>query len=94
MHYPHAPHRSNYFTSYRQGDWKVIYHYFPSEASETSHYQLFHLGKDPFEQTNLAVAEPGELKRMMTELATALESQGAHYPLDQAGGKPVKPIVP
>ena len=94
MHYPHAPHRSNYFTSYRQGDWKVIYHYFPSPASEDSHYQLFHLGKDPFEQTNLAASEPGELKRMMTELATALESQGARYPLDQAGGAPVMPILP
>jgi len=94
MHYPHAPHRSNYFTSYRQGDWKVIYHYFPSEASENGHYQLFHLGKDPFEQTNLAASEPGELKRIMTELATALEGQGAQYPLDRAGGTPAKPIVP
>jgi arylsulfatase A-like enzyme len=32
MHYPHAPHRSDYFTCYRQGNWKVIYHYFPSES--------------------------------------------------------------
>jgi len=29
MHYPHAPHRSDYFTTYRDGDWKVIYHYYP-----------------------------------------------------------------
>lgn len=28
MHYPHAPHRSDYFTSYRAGDWKVIYECF------------------------------------------------------------------
>ena len=49
MHYPHSPHRSDYFTCYRQGDWKVIYHYFPSEASENSHYQLYNLAEDPFE---------------------------------------------
>ncbi len=34
MHYPHGPHRSNYFTTYRDQAWKVIYHYFPSQASE------------------------------------------------------------
>ena len=33
MHYPHAPHRSEYWTSYRDGPWKVIYHYIPSELS-------------------------------------------------------------
>ena len=47
MHYPHSPHRSDYFTVYRDGPWKVIYHYFPSPASEDSHYQLFHLGERP-----------------------------------------------
>ena len=63
-----APHRSDYFTCYRDGDWKVIYHYFPSEASENSHYQLFNLADDPFEQTNLAASQPDELRRMMQGL--------------------------
>src|SRR5262249_54177476 len=31
VHYPHAPHRSDYWTSYREGKWKVVYHYVPSE---------------------------------------------------------------
>ncbi|MEJ7640014.1 MAG: hypothetical protein WKF75_19105 [Singulisphaera sp.] len=65
MHYPHSPHRSDYFTVYRDGPWKVIYHYFPSTASEGSHYQLFHLGNDPFEQKNLAPTHPDDLRRMM-----------------------------
>jgi len=94
MHYPHAPHRTDYFTSYRNGAWKVIYHYFPSEVSENAHYQLYNLAKDPFEQSNLVTSEPGELKRMVGELAAGLEAQGALYPLDQEGGVPVKPIVP
>ena len=45
MHYPHSPHRSDYFTCIADGDWKVIYHYFPSEVSEDSHYQLFNLAE-------------------------------------------------
>ncbi len=47
MHYPHSPHRTNYFTSYRENDWKVVYHYFPEDASDFSHYQLFHLASRP-----------------------------------------------
>jgi arylsulfatase A-like enzyme len=94
MHYPHGPHRSNYWTSYRDGDWKVIYHWFPSEASENSHYQLFHLGRDPFEQTNLAAQEPAELKRMMSRLTAALEAHDALYPVAAEAGAPLKPKLP
>ncbi len=94
MHYPHAPHRTDYFTVYRDGDWKIIYHYFPTEVSEGSHYQLFHLGKDPFEQNNLAGTETAQLRRMMQGLIAGLEKQGAVYPLDQPGGAPVKPKLP
>ncbi len=93
MHYPHSPHRSDYFTSFRDGDWKVIYHYFPSEVSEGSHYQLFNLKADPFEQKNLAATEPAELKRMMQGLAAGLEKQAAVYPVDK-DGKALKPLIP
>lgn len=94
MHYPHAPHRSNYFTTYRQADWKVIYHYFPSQSSENSHYQLFNLSRDPFEQQNLAAAEPTELRRMMGSLMAAMERQNAFYPVDKDGTTPLKPQLP
>lgn len=59
MHYPHGKHRSSYFTSFRSGEWKVVYHYIPSEQSDGARYQLFHLGHDPFEQNDLAAKEPG-----------------------------------
>lgn len=95
MHYPHSPHRSNYFTSFRDGDWKVIYHYFPSKASEGSHYQLYNLAKDPFESTNLAESKPVELRRMMQKLAASLKHHNALYPVDHKnGGKPLTPILP
>lgn len=95
MHYPHAPHRSKYFTSYRNGDWKVVYHYFPSKESEGGHYQLYHLASDPFEQKNLADAKPAVLKKMMAKLASELEAHEAVYPVSEPNGdEAVKPVLP
>jgi arylsulfatase A-like enzyme len=94
MHYPHSPHRSSYWTSYRDGPWKVIYHYLPSAASENSHYQLFNLSTDPFEQNNLATSAPSELRRLMQGLIAALENHAAVYPVDQASGAPLRPLLP
>ena len=81
-------------TVLRDGPWKVIYHYLPSAASENSHYQLFNLQDDPFEQKNLAAAEPAELSRMMRVLIAALESHDAVYPVDQDGVTRLKPKMP
>lgn len=94
MHYPHAPHRSDYFTSYRHGSWKVIYHYIPSESSGNSHYQLFDLAADPFEQHDLAATRPKILSDMMQRLIGALETHGALYPVDSDGVTPLKPKLP
>ena len=95
MHYPHSPHRSDYFSCYRNGDWKVIYHYFPSKASEESHYQLFNLADDPFEQDNVAATNLGKLRRMMYELIAAMNDHNAVYPVDKKDGTtPLKPKLP
>ncbi len=94
MNYPHAPHRSNYFTVYRDGDWKVIYHYYPSEASEDSHYQLYNLAKDPFESTNLAQQQPEQLQRMMGELIAAMQQANGQYPLSEDGKRELLPQLP
>ncbi len=91
MHYPHAPHRTNHFTVWRDGPWKVIYHYFPSEVSGGSHYQLFHLGDDPFEGRDLTASHPRELARMMAGLIASLEAHGALYPVGDDGITPVPP---
>jgi arylsulfatase A-like enzyme len=94
MHYPHSPHRTEYFTVWRDGDWKVIYHYFPTEVSGGSHYQLFNLKTDPFEQKDLAASEPRELKRLMQGMVAALEKQHAVYPVEKDGQTRAKPKVP
>lgn len=94
MHYPHAPHRTDYFSVYRDGPWKVIYHYFPSSVSEGSHYQLFNLVDDPFEQSNLAASKPDELRRLMQGLIAGLERCDAVYPVAADGSGPLKPQLP
>ena len=95
MHYPHSPHRSDYFTCYRHGDWKVIYHFFPSKASEDSHYQLYNLAEDPFESKNLATSKPYQLRQMMQGLIASLEQHDALYPVDKKdGATPLKPKLP
>ncbi len=100
MHYPHGPHRSNYFTTWRDGDWKVIYHTLPGEPTTGGHiqfagglYELFNLTDDPSESTNLAKSNPKELERMMTGLIAALEKHDALYPVDDSG-KELRPQLP
>ena len=100
MHYPHGTHRSNYFTTYRDKNWKVIYHSHPDTKttggliqSDGAHYQLFNLAKDPYEQNDLANNNPEQLTRMMRGLIQTLEDQGALHPIDE-DGKPLKPQLP
>lgn len=92
MHYPHAPHRCDYFTTWRDGDWKVIYHYFPGKSSGGSHYQMFNLKDDPFEQQDLARSRPDELRRLMGGMVAMLADQKAAYPVDNDA--PLKPVMP
>ncbi|MFO0869365.1 MAG: sulfatase-like hydrolase/transferase [Pirellulales bacterium] len=94
MHYPHAPHRSDYFTVFRQEDWKVVYHYFPTANSAHGHYQLFQLRDDPYESTNLAATRPAELQRLMRELTASLERHAAQYPVEADGTTPRRPQLP
>jgi hypothetical protein len=93
MHYPHAPHRTDYFTVYRDGSWKLIYHYFPSEVSGGKHYQLFDLKRDPFEQKDIADENVETVKRMMVGMTQALQKQKALFPIDSAG-KELNPVIP
>ncbi len=100
MHYPHGVHRSNYFTTWRDGDWKVIYHTLPDRKTtgghiqfSDGHFELFNLAEDPFEQTNLAKSEPVKLKQMMQGLIAQLEQHDAVYPIDDSG-KELRPQLP
>lgn len=83
-----------FFTSCRNDPLKAVCHYFPSRASEGSHYQLFHLADDPFESTNLASSRPEELRRQMEALISSLETCHALYAFSEDGLTPLKPALP
>jgi arylsulfatase A-like enzyme len=89
-HFPHGDHRSNYFTSLVQGDWKLVYHYHP-ESNQPS-YELFHLKDDPFESKNLADTQPERLKAMMQALTNELADKQALFP--EKDNHPLKLIIP
>ncbi len=100
MHYPHGKHRSNYFTTWRDGDWKVIYHTLPEKPTtggniqfDGGNYELFNLAEDPFESTNLAKSKPKELQRLMKGLVGSLKEHKALYPIDDSG-KALAPQLP
>ncbi len=91
MHFPHS-HRSSYYTVYRTGDWKIIYHY---TKPKEERYELFDLATDPTEAKNLAQSNPEELKRMVKAMTAALEDAGAQYPVDKKDpDTELKPILP
>ncbi len=93
MHYPHSPHRSDYWSSYREGRWKVIYHYFPDLTGVGRRYELYDLENDPFEQNDRSAQEPQVLRDMMCRMVDALDSCQALWPVD-ANGMPSRPIIP
>lgn len=86
-HFPH-PHNSDYFTTYRQGRWKVVYYYFP----EATRYELYDLESDPAETTNLAEEEPEQLRKMMSAMIADLNAKDACFPVKE--GKRVVPTLP
>ncbi|MDA8875883.1 sulfatase-like hydrolase/transferase [Akkermansiaceae bacterium] len=88
-HFPHE-HRSNYYTGFRNGDWKLIYHY--PVGKQRLRYELFNLRADPFEKENLSTKNPTELKRLFAEMMTHLKAQGALFPV--ADGREVLPVAP
>lgn len=101
-HFPHS-HRSSYFTSYVNGDWKVIYHYpLPGKNAGKGkkqkkptikkQYELFNLKDDPFEKNNLASSHAKELIEMMTAMTKDLESKNALYP--EVKDQPLLPEIP
>lgn len=78
MHYPHGPHRSEYFTVWRNGDWKLVYHYFPKDGQ--AHQQLFNLADDPFESNDLAASEAERVAELQSGLIEQLKSHDALLP--------------
>jgi arylsulfatase A-like enzyme len=92
-HFPHS-HRSSYFTTYRKGDWKLIYRYKTKIGNRTLPlYELFDLASDPYETINLAKQKPNKLKTMIKQMVAQLDEEGAQYALDSSK-KELRPVLP
>lgn len=72
-HLPHY-HHSTPASAIRRGDWKLI------EFFETDAVELYHLGQDIGETTNLAAQEPARARELRTALADWRRSVGARMP--------------
>lgn len=89
MHFPHA-HRGQYFTTYREGDWKLIYYYNP-QTDGIPTCKLYNLRKDPFEKNDIASLNPKKRRQMCKAMITRLAKEHALYPVDK-NGKTLYPI--
>jgi arylsulfatase A-like enzyme len=73
--YWHQPHYTNQggkpAGAIRDGDWKLIEHY------ETGACELFHLGKDPGETTDLGASQPARLAELRGKLEKWRRDMGA-----------------
>ena len=89
-HYPH-PRRgiSHFFTTWRQGNWKLRYDYFAEGADR---YGLYDLISDPSESNNLATEQRERLGTMMQGMVRELESVDAVYPIKD--GRRLEPVIP
>ncbi len=92
MHFPHQ-HRSWYFTSFHQGNWKLIYHYRPNRKQPWDRIELFDLPVDPSEANNLAGKNPEKLEAMFGAMSAALERSGAQFPLADDKRSALKPSL-
>lgn len=100
-HYPHHHAYANFYSTYRQGDWKVIYNYIDQYANTdlwTSNgyktagrfpWQLFNLKDDISESNDLAQdpAHQVRLMRMARALIRELNQVDAQYPVLKKDGK-------
>ena len=92
-HFPH-PRTDKHFTTYRVGDWKLIYHYFPKQAGiDKGNCLLYNLKEDISESKDLAQQMPDKVKEMVIAMKKDLESKGAQYSVDDNKHE-LKPIVP
>lgn len=75
-HYPHD-HRSSYFTSLVDNNWKLVYHYHPENKTK---YELYHLKKDPYEKVDRAKFQKNKLKEMIQIMNQDLQRMDALFP--------------
>jgi len=67
----------------RAGDWKLIVWYEGLLLGQGPAYELYHLGRDPGEQADLATAEPDTLAALVAAFEGWQARVGAKMPLQR-----------
>lgn len=87
-HYPHYGNQGGEPCSIiRRGDWKLIYYYADQRR------ELYNLAEDPYEQADVAAANPQVLTRLGTELNAYLVRTSASLPKPWAGYDPEMAVI-
>ena len=86
-HFPHSRGSDAYFTSYTEGNWKIIYDH------AAKGWQLFNLAEDIEEQKNLVASNPPVALAMAQSLIIALKNEDGQLPIIKMSGKPAEPDV-
>ncbi|MDF2376745.1 MAG: sulfatase-like hydrolase/transferase [Verrucomicrobiales bacterium] len=90
-HFPHS-HTNNYFTTYREGDWKLIYQYFPDTAKGETRHALYNLKSDPSESNDVSADHPDLIKSLSQAMIQSLRDMKALYPTIE--GDEHRPLAP
>ncbi len=85
VHFPHGRHRNHLFTTWTDGDWKLIYEH------AYRRWQLTNLADDIGEAQNQLDEKPQLALKMAQEMIRELDRQQAQYPVSNETGRPVKP---
>ena len=83
-HFPHS-HRSSYFTSFRKGDWKLIYRHLTNAGKRKNKnslpkHELYNLKNDPYETKNLALGDDKKTTVMIGLMKRQLKEENALFP--------------
>lgn len=79
-HFPHK-HTNSYFTSIREGNWKLTYNYFPDLENGETRYELYHLMDDPSESNDVSKRRPDQVKALTVSMLKHLDEMDALFPV-------------
>lgn len=80
-HYPHYHPEAQFIGAIRKGDWKLIENFDNSLYYKPGSFELYNLGNDPKESTNLAYTMPLKTAELYDDLQTWRSEMKAQMPL-------------
>ncbi len=84
FHFPHYTHATGPVTVLIENEWKLIHFYNEEEGADL----LYHLARDPYEQTDLSNTMPERRHAMRERMNALLHEQDAEFPTPNPHFKP------